>query len=279
MKLVLEIEHNLALLEEVKIEYPILQDYEDGKVNRAPISNLGLDYFIRLVDLKKSAKTHGMELFYPDKVSVDEVLEKIAELTPNTGIKNRFLKMSMGQFDFIWSDFKIHKKYTRPRNRSYCNGIIVANPIIINYLAQNEVEVAGESYVQDSYYFIKKMEKPKFYSRELKMTQDFVDNFLNFAKEKNLDIRKCNINLLASELKSKLKSLTDIEVGLKVKCVSPIENFTIDNIYSVSGCEVNYNGFVDVILTNDKGESRYVPYSSFEEVSRQRDDILSSLGI
>ena len=95
MKLVLEIEHNLALLEEVKIEYPILQDYEDGKLNSASISNLGIDYFIRLIDLKKSATKNGMELFYPNKVSVDEVLEKIAELTPDLKIKNRFLKMSM----------------------------------------------------------------------------------------------------------------------------------------------------------------------------------------
>jgi hypothetical protein len=127
--------------------------------------------------------------------------------------------------------------------------------------------------------WFEKLTKPKYYARELKMTQDFISSFLDYAKSANLDLRKCNVKSLTTELHHKLKEMTQIESGLQVRCISETHEFTLEKLYTVEDSRINYIGFLEIKLQNDKGDFRYVPYSNFEEVSRQRDDILSQLGI
>ena len=151
--------------------------------------------------------------------------------------------------------------------------------MIFNYLVQNQIEVNSEYMFFYRNLWFEKLNKPKYYARELKMTQDFISSFLDYAKSANLDLRKCNVKSLTTELQFKLKELTQIDSGLQVKCISETFEFTVDKLYIVEDSKINYLGFLDVKLANDKGDFRYVPYSNFEEVSRQRDDILSQLGI
>jgi len=111
------------------------------------------------------------------------------------------------------------------------------------------------------------------------MTQEFIDNFINFAKSSNLDIRKCNIQSLTSELNQKLKDLAKIDTGLQVTCLSEVSGFNIGETYTVEDSRINYHGFVEVKLKAKDGRSVFVPYSAFEEISRKRDDILAKLGL
>jgi hypothetical protein len=76
-----------------------------------------------------------------------------------------------------------------------------------------------------------------------------------------------------------LRELTTIEEGLKVRCIIETSEFTVDKIYTVQKSNINYLGFVEIRLTTDAGHDRSVPYSNFEEISRQRDELLIQLGI
>jgi len=280
MKLSLEnITHNLNLLEEVKKEYPILQDYQDGKIDRLTIQNVGLDNFVNLIDYVKSSKNKGLHLVYTETITYKQLKAKLVELNSSEKSKKIFSNKSKKDFESLWNNYNLHKRYRNGRNECYASGLESAESMIFNYLVQNNIEVDSQYMFSHTEYWFNKYQKPKYYSRELKMTQDFIESFLNYAKEANLDLRKCNVKSLTTELQYKLKKLTSIEEGLQVKCVSETPEFTINNIYTVQRSHINYLGFVEVNLINDAGHTKNVPYSNFEEISRHRDELLIQLGI
>lgn len=272
------IKYNLDLLEEVKIEYPILKDFENGLVQNSSVSRIGLDEFVSLISYKKEVLKNGQELFYADKIYYDEVIEKIVEFS-SSKVKKIFLKKSLEDFCKLYTDWKIYKRYSSSRNVFYCAGLELCEPIIVNYFIQNKIDV-NDNFFKRSGFFFRKLQKPKYYSRELKMTQDFVEEFISFTKEKDLDIRKCNINTLINEVNDRLKPLMLIEEGLQVKYIGvDNERFTTDNTYQVQGSRISYLGYLEVKVTDDKGLSTFFPYSEFEEISRQRNDLFKELGI
>ena len=128
-------------------------------------------------------------------------------------------------------------------------------------------------------FYFKKLEKPKFYSRELKMTQQFIDLFIDYSKNQDFDLRKCNIKSLITELNSRLRPMMKIDTNLQVKCIRELKRFTVENTYQVLDSRINYYGFLEIKLQDDTGDINYVPYSNFEEISRQRSDIFKELGL
>ena len=280
MKLNLDItRHNLNLLQEVKSEYPILQDFEDGKVRRETVNNIGLDSFISLIDCLSTFKNNGIKPIYDEPIKYKELKIKLSELNRVERSKKIFLNKTQNQFNEIWNNYNLHKRYKNSRNECFNPGLEACEPMIFNYLIQNQIEVNSEYMFFYRNLWFDKLSKPKYYARELKMTQDFISNFIDYAKTANLDLRKCNVKSLTSELHHKLKEMTQIETGLQVRCISETFEFTVDKLYTVVESRINYIGFLEIKLANDKGDLRYVPYSNFEEVSRQRDDLLSLLGI
>jgi len=280
MKLNLDIaRHNFNLLQEVKLEYPILQDFEDGKVRRDTINNVGLDNFISLIDFILACRKNGMKPIYDEPIKYKELKLKFVELNRVERSRKIFQNKTQNQFNEIWNNYNLHKRYKNGRNECFAPGLADCEPMIFNYLVQNQIEVNSEYMFFHRNFWFDKLTKPKYYARELKMTQDFISSFIEYAKSANLDLRKCNVKSLTTELQFKLKELTQIDSGLQVKCISETFEFTVDKLYIVEDSKINYLGFLDVKLANDKGDFRYVPYSNFEEVSRQRDDILSQLGI
>jgi hypothetical protein len=192
--------------------------------------------------------------------------------------KSIFLKKTHEDFIKVFNDVKTNRRYTKSNNQSYCSGLQSAEPIILNYFIQNNIEFSDVYF--KSWMYFKKLEKPKLYSRELKMTQDFVEMFIGFTKEQDFDLRKCNIKSLITELQHRLRPMMKIETGLFVKCVKESDGFlTIDKQYLVEDSRVNYYGFLEIKITDNKGISSYIPYSNFEEISRQRDDLFKELGL
>lgn len=280
MKISLEtIKSNLSLLDEVKLEYPILQDYEDGKISRDSISNIGLDSFINLIEFIKTCNSVGLKPIYDEKIKFTDLKSKFLLLNKMDYSNSIFKNKTRKKFHEMWGDYEKHKRYKGSQNKSYAPGLVICEPMIINYLCQNDIEIYGEYAFHWRNIYFDKLVKPKFYSRELKMTQDFINCFIEYAKSSNLDLRKCNLRALTTELNHKLKEFTKIEEGLQVTCISDISEFEIDKVYTVIDSRINYYGYTEIKLKNDKGELRFVPYSSFEEISRKRDDILNQLGI
>ena len=113
----------------------------------------------------------------------------------------------------------------------------------------------------------------------MNMTKSLIDSFLEYAKEDELDIRKSNIKLLTSELKSKLSKLAVIDPGSQLKCISDHSGVTIGKYYTNLKSQSNGYGFIEVRIKNNVDIESWIPYSVFEEVSRNRQDILRNLGI
>ena len=249
MKLNLDIaRHNYNLLQEVKLEYPILQDFEDGKIRRDTINNVGLDSFVNLIDFLNHCKNKGMKPIYDEPISYKEVKSKLIELNYNDRSRKIFSNKTKTQFNEIWNNYKLHKKYQNSRNNCFTPGLKEAEPIIINYLVQQEVEVNSEYMFFYRNFWFDKLSKPNYYSRELKMTQDFINNFIEYAKSANLDLRKCNVKSLTTELHHKLKEMTAIESGLQVKCIKETFQFTVDKTYTVLESRINYLGFLEYLI-------------------------------
>ena len=272
------LKYNLQLLQEVKEEFPILQDYEDGKVTRDTLNGVGLDQYVDLITYIKNLSNVGnQKLIYDTKITYRDVKKMVSELSYGKA-KSIFLKKTHEDFIKVFNDLKTNRRYTKSNNQSYCSGLQSAEPIILNYFIQNNIEFS-DVYFKCWMYF-KKLQKPKLYSRELKMTQDFVEMFIGFTKDQDFDLRKCNIKSLITELQHRLRPMMKIESGLLVKCIKESDGFlTIDKQYLVDDSRVNYYGFVEIKITDDKGISSYIPYSNFEEISRQRDDLFKELGL
>jgi hypothetical protein len=271
------IKYNLNLLNEVKSEYPILQDYEDGKVHLDSVNNVGLDSFVHLIDFIKKSNRYGQQIIYEKKLRFREVKLKIVELSSNEKIKSIFLKKSQSDFIKIFNDFKTYRRYTRSQNQSYCGALELVQPIVLNFFAQNSIEF-NESHINNSFY-TKRLHKPDLYCRELKMTQELLSMFIDFTVQKDFDLRKCNIKSFTTELNQRLRQFMHVDAGLLVKCISESKGFTVDKLYTVESSRVNYSGFLEIKLTDDRGITGFTPYSRFEEVSRQRGDILKTLGL
>jgi len=272
------LKYNLQLLQEVKEEFPILQDYEDGKVTRDTLNGVGLDQYVDLITYIKNLPNVGnQKLIYDTKITYRDVKKMVSELSYGRS-KSIFLKKTHEDFIKVFNDVKTNRRYTKSNNQSYCSGLQSAEPIILNYFIQNNIEFSDVYF--KSWMYFKKLQKPKLYSRELKMTQDFVEMFIGFTKDQDFDLRKCNIKSLITELQHRLRPMMKIESGLLVKCIKESDGFlTIDKQYLVDDSRVNYYGFVEIKITDDKGISSYIPYSNFEEISRQRDDLFKELGL
>ena len=290
MKISLEIlRYNLQLLEEVKTEFPILQDYEDGKLAWQTITNTGLTKFSDIIAHNKSNMEVGIETLYTRDISYSELRDKMVEYETNTYFKSIFKNKTRKKFDEMWLNPKLMERYRGTHRRRKRGGYMVntsssltkINSMIINYLYQNQIEVHADCFINfpDSGIFFEKLTKPKSHARELKMTQDFVDEFVKFAKRKKLDVRKCNVQVLTSEFNKQIRNMMVIENGSLVKCISEMDGFEVGKSYVVEGTQVDYNGFLEIILTNENKSRKTIPYTNFEEVSRQREDQLSKLGI
>jgi hypothetical protein len=232
-----------------------------------------------MIDCLLVFKNNGLSVIYDEPIKYKQVKLKFSELNRVERSKKIFQNKTQNQFNEIWNNYNLHKRYKNSRNDCYSPGLDACEPMIFNYLVQNQIEVNSELMFFYRNIWFEKLTKPKYYARELKMTQDFISSFIEYAKSANLDLRKCNVKSLTTELNHKLKELSKIESGLQVKCISETHEFTIEKYYTVEDSRVNYQGFLEIKLQNDKGDFRYVPYSNFEEVSRQRDDLLSQLGI
>ena len=91
------LKYNLQLLQEVKLEFPILQDYEDDKVTRDTLNGVGLDQYVNLISYIKNLPNVGnQKLIYDDKITYRDVKKMVSELSYGGKAKNIFLKKTYG---------------------------------------------------------------------------------------------------------------------------------------------------------------------------------------
>lgn len=277
--MILEIDvvrENLELLKIFLDKYPIFKDIEKGDVLESSLYGIGFDNMISFMRFKRDSEKNGMNLIYNRRVSFLEVKRKIVELNENFGSTQIFSNKTEKSFIGMWKKYKSIHRYLKIKNTSFAPGINKSIPIIYNYLSQNKIDVG---FSLEWTHYSKKLQIPELYSREMTMTKSLIDSFLEYAKEDELDIRKSNIKLLTSELKSKLSKLAVIDPGCLLKCISDHSGVTIGKYYTNLKSQVNGYGFIEVKIKNNVDIESWIPYSVFEEVSRNRQDILRNLGI
>ena len=127
------LKYNLQLLQEVKEEFPILQDYEDGKVTRDTLNGVGLDQYVDLITYIKNLPNVGnQKLIYDTKITYRDIKKMVSELSYGKA-KSIFLKKTHEGFIKVFNDVKTNRRYTKSNNQSYCAGLDRAEPIILNY--------------------------------------------------------------------------------------------------------------------------------------------------
>jgi len=271
------IKYNLELLEEVKLEFPILADYHLGKVSREAVMSIGFDDIVYFIDYIERIKSSGQSLIYEICPNYRDIKAKVVETSYSTRSKSIFKNKSKNDFIEIFKNQKIHRRYTRGSNSCYTEGLETCEPIIINFLIFNQVDF--DTYLLRNRYFTTRLQKPQLFARELKKTQEFVSCFLSYTQDQDFDLRKCNIKSLTNELNSRLKQLMFIEPGLRVKSLVQSKSLTENYEYEVLDSRVNYLGYLEVKIVDNQGHTGYHPYSNFEEKSRERHDIIRELGI
>lgn len=271
------IKYNLDILEEIKLEFPILRDYHLGKVSRESVMGIGFDDIVYFIDYIEKTKSSGQSLIYESCPEFKEIKSKIVENSYSTKSKSIFRNKSKDDFIQVFKDHKLHRRYMRASNSCYTEGLEVCEPIIVNFFILNQIDF--ETNFIKAHYFTSKLNRPHLFARELKKTQEFVNCFLSYAHDQDFDLRKCNIKSLTTELNSKLKKLMLIEPGLRVRSLIQSRSLTENQEYEVLDSRVNYQGYLEVKITDNNSLTTYHLYSNFEEKSRERHDIIKELGI
>ncbi len=270
------IKYNLDLLNLVRKNYPFFTKYEAGEISSSSVMNAGLGDFASLIDLQKRYASYGINLFY-DSVDIKDIKSKLIELTSNPISKRIISNKSHSKVLEIFTNAGIYIQYTRRKNKSYCDGIEKCLPMIISYLSIHKIPARIMS---SPHQYTNKLTEPTKWKDELNNTSHFIDLMLEYAKSSDFDFRNSNVKIFTAEIIEKIKPLFLIESGLHVKCIKERDGFTVDNLYKIESSQVNYNGFLEVRIINDKGLINTLPYSPhFQEISKKREDMLSFIGI
>ena len=123
------LKYNLQLLQEVKEEFPILQDYEDGKVTRDTLNGVGLDQYVDLITYIKNLSNVGnQKLIYDTKITYRDVKKMVSELSYGKA-KSIFLKKLM----------RISLKFLMILKRTVDIQKVIINLIVVDYKVPSQL--------------------------------------------------------------------------------------------------------------------------------------------
>jgi hypothetical protein len=105
----------------------------------------------------------------------------------------------------------------------------------------------------------------------------------DFIQDSEIDFRKLNSDFIIEIISKKIKKFMEVPTGTVLNCTQEVKygtqlELTEGKSYHVITSNIQH-GFVRVCVLNDRGVSNYYDYSKFEDVSLQRDLLLSQLGI
>lgn len=302
------IKQNLKNLDLVCEKFPILEKYRTGGVHANELYNLGLNNYINFIDYLKRLNQLGFKPYYDEKIKYKQLKSKLVELAPAEKSAKTFGNKSETDFLLVMTNEKTARRYIRSYNQSYFSGIFKGEALILNYLIQKLSEVEsdiniqriGESLIHreaistdickskfsvidtifnNSVYYTKVLELPKFRNLEFEMVDTFISKFQETLGD--FDFRKCNWNLLQNKMIREIESRFTLEKGSTVKALNDIEvNSKLviekDKLYRVEQSYRTNEGFLNITI-NVGDKNHNFPYYNFEEISRMRDDILNQL--
>lgn len=310
------IRQNIRFYEQAKELYPIISQFEKGEVSMQAMISLKLGDFADFYNFKKSNETLGFELDKPIswRKLKNLILEHTRVLRFKTYIKNRtqkeFVKLltENGQtFDRLTNGRWLRKPSRRTygkRHSEKIEGFSVCFVPIINFIICNEIDTFATGWGDDFKSFrdqevyynkikwfvesnsglsILENSLKKIPQREVDISTAMMKSLANFIQESEIDFRKLNSDFIIEIISKKIKGFMEVPTGTTLKCIEDVKSgnyseLTEGETYKVITSNIQ-SGFVRVCVLNDRGSSHYYDYSKFEDVSLQRDLLLSQLGI
>lgn len=306
------IKENLRIYNQAKEMLPVISQYEQGLISQNSMRSLGLELFSQFYDFTKSQKNMGFELI--QAISYKELKEVIAKNTTVDRFKTYITRRTQPQFKKLISEDSetfdrllngrwISKPTYRRRGRrsnEVVSGLKSFVPLI-NWIISNDIQTCDleanhfQSFKNQTVYQYQlrwytgiHLDVEKLPKREIDITFNLLNSFVDFLTETQTDFRKLNCDFIVENISSKLKSLMKIPTGTTIKSLvdlnnagayaGPYSELTKDKTYTVEDSSIN-GGYIRVCISNDRGVRTYYNYSLFEDVSIHRDLLLQQLGI
>ena len=306
------IKENLKIYNQAKEMLPVISQYEQGLISQNSMRSLGLEIFSQFYDFTKSQKNMGFELI--QAISYKELKEVIAKNTTVDRFKTYITRRTQPQFKKLISEDSetfdrllngrwISKPTYRRRGRrsnEVVSGLKSFVPLI-NLIISNDIQTCDleanhfQSFKNQTVYQYQlrwytgiHLDVEKLPKREIDITFNLLNSFVDFLTETQTDFRKLNCDFIVENISSKLKSLMKIPTGTTIKSLvdlnntnaytGPYSELTKDKTYTVEDSSIT-GGYIRVWISNDRGVRTYYNYSLFEDVSIHRDLLLQQLGI
>ena len=306
------IKENLKIYNQAKEMLPVISQYEQGLISQNSMRSLGLELFSQFYEFTKSQKNMGFELI--QAISYKELKEVIAKNTTVDRFKTYITRRTQPQFKKLISEDSetfdrllngrwISKPTYRRRGRrsnEVVSGLKSFVPLI-NWIISNDIQTCDleanhfQSFKNQTVYQYQlrwytgiHLDVEKLPKREIDITFNLLNSFVDFLTETQTDFRKLNCDFIVENISSKLKSLMKIPTGTTIKSLvdlnntnaytGPYSELTKDKTYTVEDSSIT-GGYIRVWISNDRGVRTYYNYSLFEDVSVHRDLLLQQLGI
>jgi hypothetical protein len=194
------------------------------------------------------------------------------------------------------------------RHSERADGLSVCFVPIMNYIICNEIDTFSVAYADDHKSFHEQSlywNKIKWFlksvynngtgetilesalkripHREVEISTAMMKSLADFIQDSEIDFRKLNSDFIIEIISKKIKKFMEVPTGTVLNCTQEVKygtqlELTEGKSYHVITSNIQH-GFVRVCVLNDRGVSNYYDYSKFEDVSLQRDLLLSQLGI
>lgn len=300
------IKENIRIYNQAKELLPVISQFEKGYISHNSMRSLGLDSFVQFYLFTKSQNNLGFNLI--SALSYKELKQLLVENTKVERFKTYLSRRTQPQFKkLISEDFEtfdrllngrwISKPNYRRRGRRHhdrIGGFETCFVPLINYMISNDIshstpEVFEKFTCQERYFHKIKwftavqLDISKIPIREIDLTFNLLNSFVNFISDTQIDFRKLNSEFIIDNIQTKLRSLMNIPVGTTVKSLSDYkknihQELTKDKTYEVLDSSIS-SGYMRISVINDTGHRIYYDYNFFEDVAIQRDLLLSQLGI
>jgi hypothetical protein len=303
------IKENLKIYNQAKEMLPVISQYEQGLISQTSMRSLGLEPFVQFYEFTKSQKNLGFELI--QAISYKELKEVIAKNTTVDRFKTYITRRTQPQFKKLISEDPetfdrllngrwISKPTYRRRGRrsnEVVSGLKNCFVPLINWIISNDIQTSDlesnhfQSFKNQTVYYYQlrwytgiHLDVEKLPKREIDITFNLLNSFVDFLTETQTDFRKLNCDFIVENISSKLRSLMKIPTGTTIKSLVDLNNtsayseLTKDKTYTVEDSTIT-GGYIKVWVSNDRGVRTYYNYSLFEDVSIHRDLLLQQLGI
>lgn len=312
------IKENLRIYNEAKSLLPIITQYENDEVSYSSMRSLRLDTFADFANFLKSERKNGFELIQAVSFKeLKEVISdkthntRFKKLFKNISQKTfiNLLTDDGEKYDRYLNgrwlskpgyDHRGRRKYGRRSNES-AEGLNLCFVMIMNWIISNDIETSEKSSLtfqsfgsQDVYNGLNNgrfrwykqvvLKMDNIPMKEIGVTSNLLSSLVDFIEDSEIDFRKLNSDFVIDSISTKIKNLMSISEGTNLTSLVDKKSdygtqvLTKGKNYTVVSSTINY-GFIRVSIIDDSDRLNYYEYKLFEDISLQRDLLLSQLGI